>query len=209
MFGMLDYRAHKLYLLLTFIPNIVLYLFAIFALPLINYSVGLGFADERIFQILISLLSLVVVEIIWILFALFFSKSMDFIFSLFIDVIPHDGRTKEEAQLVVWHGEKAINIIALQKHPKTWTDEVIYNAPKVDWIMNFYFNFEMTERLYAIRDHYISSPTTPFNESRIEQILEENNMSIKNKEKILTNRNYRRALISYSIFLLLLIINPF
>ena len=209
MFGMLDYRAHKLWVLLTFIPNIVLILFAIFALPLINYSVGLEFADERIFQILISLLSLVVVEIIWFIFTMLFSKSVNFIFYLFIDVIPHDGRTKKEAQMVVWNGEKAINAIALGKHPKTWTDEVIYDAPKADWIMNLYFNSEMTKRMRTIKDHYISYPDTPFDEWEVEKILKENNMLIKYKERVFVNKDTRRILISYFIFLLLLIINPF
>ena len=70
MFGMLDYRAHKLYVILFFIPNIFLSLFALFGIPLINYSIGLQFADERIYQILLSLVALFVVEFLWLIIVL-------------------------------------------------------------------------------------------------------------------------------------------
>ena len=72
MFGMLDYRSHKLYIILFFIPNLVLMLFAMFGLPLINYSIGLAFADERIYQILVSLVAVFIVETIWLVITAFF-----------------------------------------------------------------------------------------------------------------------------------------
>ena len=109
MFGMLDYRAHKLYFLIFFIPISLLTLFSLFALPLINYSIGFFLSDVRVLQILISLVSLFVLEIVWLLFIFgFISKLFQFIFELFVDVIPHDGRTKEEAKMVVYNGDKAI-----------------------------------------------------------------------------------------------------
>ena len=55
MFGMLDYRAHKLYIILFFIPNLILNLFAIFGIKIISITIGLAFADERIFQFLIAM----------------------------------------------------------------------------------------------------------------------------------------------------------
>ena len=39
-----------------------------FALPLIHYSIGFYYAEERVFQIIISLISLFVLEIVWLLF---------------------------------------------------------------------------------------------------------------------------------------------
>ena len=50
MFGMLDYRAHKLYFIIFFIPHFFITLFSLFALPFINYSMGAVIAEERIFQ---------------------------------------------------------------------------------------------------------------------------------------------------------------
>ena len=49
-----------------------------------------------------------------------------FLFGLFVDIIPADGRTSEEAQAVVWNGDKAIHLLKFnKKKPKDWTDEDI------------------------------------------------------------------------------------
>ena len=83
MFGMLDYRAHKLYLILMFIPHTLIFLVGVFGLPLINYGIGVSLADERIYQIIISLISVFIVEVIWILLVQqVFEKVLRFIFDL-------------------------------------------------------------------------------------------------------------------------------
>jgi ammonia channel protein AmtB len=99
MFGMLDYRAHKLYLILFFLPNLALVLFATLGLPVINYSVGISLADNRVIQILISLVSLLILELVWIAFIYgLISKFYQFLFGLFVDIIPSNGRSEEEAK---------------------------------------------------------------------------------------------------------------
>lgn len=58
MFGMLDYRAHKLYLLLFGIPWYVIRWMIIIGLPFIYYGIGLKVADNRLLQIVVSLFAL-------------------------------------------------------------------------------------------------------------------------------------------------------
>lgn len=211
MFGMLDYRAHKLYIILFFIPNLVLALFAMFGLPLINYSIGLAFADERIYQILISLVAVFIVETIWlvIVFAII-SKAFKFIFELFVDVIPHDGRTKEEAQMVVWNGDKAIRSLQISKHPTEWTQSLIYEIPKNDWVANIFFRDDLIKRFQTVYDEYLlMSPDTPYNDAEVERIMAEYNLKISWQEKVFASPQLRRIVVAYSFFLLLLLYNPF
>ena len=210
MFGMLDYRAHKLLFLTFFIPNFAMTIFSLFALPLINYSIGISLADERIFQILISVVSLFVLGLIWLMVFIIIVKSFEFIFSLFVDIIPHDGRTKDEAEMVAWGGDKAIRHLAISKHPNTWTDELINELPKNDWVQNICFRKLIIRRCELIKEHYKSLPEdTPYNDYHAEKILEENNLVVKWQEKVLSTKQIRKILISFSFFLLLIIFNPF
>lgn len=211
MFGMLDYRAHKLYILLFFVPNFILGLFAMFGLPLIHYSIGLALADERIFQILVSLIAVFIIESIWLLIVFgLISKTFQFIFELFVDVIPDDGRTKEEAQMVVWSGDKAIRAIAIGKHPSTWDDELIYGFSKNDWVQHLLFKDKVTERMQAVFDEYSCLPSdSPYDDYEIARILKEQDIEMSWLEKCLVNIQVRRAIIGYSFFLILLIYNPF
>ena len=211
MFGMLDYRAHKLYFLIFFIPIFLLTLFSLFALPLIHYSIGFYSAEERVFQIIISLISLFVLEIVWLLFIFgFINKLFQFIFELFVDVIPHDGRTKEEGQMVVYSGNKAIRTLAITKHPRTWTDELIKDLPKNDWVSNMFYRNNIIKRCNLIRDYYYSMPEeTPYDDSHVNKVLEENDLVLKWDETVLTSLQYRRTIFAYSFLLILLISNPF
>ena len=211
MFGMLDYRAHKLYILIFFIPMSLLTLFSLFALPLINYSIGFYFSDVRVFQILTSLVSLFVLEIVWILFIFgFINKLFQFIFELFVDVIPHDGRTREEAQMVVYSGEKAIRSLSISKHPTTWTDELINDLPKNDWVSSMFYRNNIIRRCNLVREYYQSMPEeTPYTDSHVNKVLEENNLVLKWHETVLTSLQYRRGIFAYSFFLFLLILNPY
>ncbi len=210
MFGMLDYRAHKLYIILFFIPNLALILFAMFGLPFINYSIGLIFADERIYQILTSLISIFFVEMIWLFFIYgFVSKTFQFIFELFVDVIPHDGRTKEEAQMVVWSGDKAIRTLNIAQHPTMWEESLLYEMPKNDWVNNLFFRDEIVHRLHVVHDYYLDAPDTPFTDDEVDRILVERNIKPSWQENVFGNPQIRRASIGYSFFLLLLLLHPF
>ena len=223
MFGMLDYRAHKLYLILFGIPIFLLSMFNVFGIPFINYLIGVVSADERIWQIVVSLIALFFVELIWTYFIFIFIHNLfEFIFGLFVDVIPSDGRTKEEAQLVVYGGEHAIRVLQLGQDPKEWTDEFIEDFPTHDFFTNRFYKNEVIERCYAIRDYFLDNPKKRhkylwennrflgggLNDLEIDKFLEENSLKMDWKEQIITNKVYRRFVVEYVWFVLLLIFHP-
>ena len=127
-----------------------------------------------------------------------------------MDVIPHDGRTKEEAQMVVWNGDKAIRSLQISKHPSQWTESLILEIPKNDWVANLFFRDELIRRLRRIYDEYLSmSPYTPYTDAEVERILAEHNLKTSWQEKVFGNPQGRRVVIAYSFFLFLLLYNPF
>jgi hypothetical protein len=213
MFGMLDYRANKLYIILFCIPLLILILFSMFGLPIIHYMIGLKLFDARIFQIISSLVSLIIVEMIWTFFVVgVVAKLFQFVFTLFVDVIPHDGRTKEEAQEVVWGGEKAIILLELQKHPKKWRENVEEEFAKIDWVQNLFFKDRIIERILRAKEHFEfddEKDVTAYNPYKLENFVKENNLEVSGKEKFVCNSLYRRWFVGYSFFLFLLIFNPF
>ena len=210
MFGMLDYRAHKLYVILFFIPNFLLGMFHLIGLPIIHYSIGVAFADERIFQILISLAAMLIIESIWaIVLISVISKTFEFLFELIVDVIPHDGRTKEEAKLVVWNGNKAIRTLHIAQHPRAWEESVLEEIPANDWVNNIFFRGKIVFRLLVVYEYYLDAPETPFTDTEVERILDERNLKPSWQENVVGNPQIRRALIGYSFLLFLFLLHPF
>ena len=208
MFGMLDYRAHKLYLIL-FGPIFFLIRWAsVIGFPFMYYSIGLAIFDNRIFQIGISLLALVVIELMWAILYTYIDSFFMFLFQLVVDVIPNDGRTKEEAMLVVKGGEATIALLAVnKKRPEEMTDEdfLIYQRGFFNW----FFKDVVTTRLELIRRHYIENPEIGYNEWVVKDLLKKHNLTMPLYEKVLTNPLFRLAAISYALTLYLLIFNPF
>ena len=213
MFGMLDYRAHKLYIILFGIPIFILTLFAMFGLPIINYMIGLDLFDERIFQILSSLLSAFIVGIIWDIFISgIVSKLFQFLFNLLVDVIPHDGRTKEEAQAVVWGGNKAILILEGNKHPSEWRENYEEEFAKLDWVQNLFFKEELIDRLLFLKAEFSfddEEDKSAYNPYKGENFLKEKNLEPSWFEKIACNKMHRRYIVVWLFFIYLLAFNPF
>jgi hypothetical protein len=211
MFGMLDYRAHKLYLILFGIPIFFLSLISVLGLPLLSYGLGIKFSEVRLLQILISLGAQFVLEILWTLILTgVIAKLFIFIFSLFIDVIPSDGRTPTQALQVVYSGTKAITLIDLDRiHPSLWSDELIASIPKMDWVMNLFYREVLILRFEMLRTHFTMHPNEPFSEYHVKQIVQKSSFPITLGEKVLTVVSYRRMALVYSFFLYLLLFKPF
>lgn len=208
MFEMLDYRAHKLFLILFGIPIILLTLFSLFVLPFIYYGIGLHFGESRISQIGIAIISIFFVDSILIILNNGLSKFSMFIFHLFVDVTPTDGRTKEEANQVVWYGDKAINLINFNnKQPEYLTDEDIEKISS--GFFNFFFRKKIISRIDSSRNYFIENPNIACNEWNINEFLKREKLEIGIFEKIITNQFLRSCVIRYSIFLYLLIFNPY
>lgn len=215
MFGMLDYRAYRLRLLLFFIPQTLLVFIAIIGLPLANYSIGLAFADTRFFQILVSLISLFILETLWLLLIfVLIERLYKAVFWFFIDVIPADGRTTEEAQAVAWSGEKAIRLIEIGNNPQTWSDQLIRDLPKNDWAQNVFYGDKVRHRLSLVRSEAIQrdlsdSDWQSIGGSLTETLNKENGLERDWLEKLITEPQFRSSAASYVIFGLLLLLHPF
>ena len=208
MFGMLDYRAHKLYLLLFFPLIFLLRLLALFAVPFADYAIGVEFASERIWQIALTVAVIIPIEISWIIFIKLISAAINGLFNFIIDVIPVDGRTKEEALHVVLVGDEAVAVLHLDKTDASeWSDEIIRAGTKGD-IFGRFFAQRRRDRIYALKEHYVSNPDILRNEYTAEQFLRDSEMWPSVAEQIISNKSYRLMVISYSFLLWLLIAHP-
>ena len=131
MFGMLDYRAHKLYILLFGIPLFILNWFYILGIPFASYAIAKNYAYNWWGILLLGALACLVMQIAAAILGLIIGKFIEFSFTLLIDIIPAEDRTKEEAKLVTWGGEKTIALLELANaQPKDWNDEQIENVTK-------------------------------------------------------------------------------
>jgi len=208
MFGMLDFRAHKLYLVIFGIPNFLLLLISLFGLPFAYYGLGHSYADSHIMLIVLSLVALIFIEIIWNIFVHYLSKVYMFIFGLFVDVIPADGRNKDEARAVVWNGEKAIYLIKFnKKKPKDWTGEDFERLTA--GFFSFFFKDKIIQRLEKIKEYYVKNPKIIPSEWNTNKFLKEEKLERDIFEKIITDPFFRACAIRYSLFLYLIVFNPF
>jgi len=207
MFGMLDYRAHKLYLILFGLPWVLIRWVIIIGLPFLYYGIGHEVADNRLLQILASLVALFIIEIFVVIGTVYIDKLFMFIFNLFVDVIPDNGRTKEESILVVRSGDVGIKALELEnKHPSLWTEEDVkfYHRGFFAW----FFKDSISHRIEMTRNYFIDNPDVAFNNWSVRDYLSKNNISMSFLENVITNASYRGSAISYSITFLLLAFNP-
>jgi len=210
MFGMLDYRAHKLYIILFCIPVLILVLFGGVGLPIIYYLIGLKLFDARILQIISSLVSAFILDIIWSLFLVgVVAKLFGFLFALFVDVIPHDGRTKEEAQLVVWGGNNAILLLEVDQHPSKWRENFEEEIAKIDWVQSLFFKDRVIQRFLQLKEHFEFDNEEEITAYNSYKFIKENNLEPPWFERLICNKIYRRAFVRYSLFVYLLVFNPF
>jgi hypothetical protein len=208
MFGMLDYRANKLFLIIFGIPWFLLRWIAILGLPFLYYGIGLTLVDNRLLQVGVSLVSLFIGELIWLLIVTYIDKLFMFLFNLLVDVIPAEGRTKEEALMVVKGGQQAIRMLNLStKHPNEWSDDD-FMAYK-DSIFTIFFRNRIDERIEFIKDYYAQNPDEFISISSIEDALKKKSLEVSWLERLVCNPQWRAMAFSYGLTTYLLLFNPF
>ena len=221
MFGMLDYRAHKLYLILFGIPSYIIHLLSLLILPIICYYSGSYFSNlinlgEYFSSTIVTIISLIIctiisatiIDLIWIIFISVISKLFKSIFELIIDVIPADGRTKEQAEYVLYTGHKGITYLKSDEHPKNWDDELILNFAKLDWIQGLFYREIVMNRMEIVKQHYLENSEKVWEPWGLNKILKDNKIERSFIESFFCNRDYRTWTIKYSFIILLLIFNP-
>ncbi|MFL2648267.1 MAG: hypothetical protein ACJ0J2_00050 [Dehalococcoidia bacterium] len=158
--------------------------------------------------IICTIISVVIIELIWTLFCVLINKTVKFIFELIIDVIPADGRTKEEAELVLYNGNKGITQIKVGKHPKNWDDELTLNYVKQDWIQSLFYREIVMDRMRIIKEHFLDNPEESWSWWKVDEILKDNKIEVGLIERWVSNNTYRAWTIRYSFILILIILNP-
>lgn len=208
MFGMLDYRAQKLYLILFGIPNFIIFLLWAIGIPLIAYHLGFKQSDAWFLQVAASIGFLLVAEIIAAAVSFIYDKLCFFIFTLIVDIVPYDGRTKAEAKAVVVNGRKALVLYETNKNPGDWTDEDMESLAGLDWVARLFFSERLRERVQALHWHFRNNPEDNFHGDIPRQVIENAGLKQGWAEKIISHRIWRLLLIRYSLFAFLIIFNP-
>lgn len=122
LFGMLDYRAHKLYwlllvpLALAAIALSFLLLFAVFAYArTFNYPTIVQFGIAvALFEVGSIALQIVFAILSWVVRKIFF---------FIVDVVPAEGRNKKEAEAVLVGGDGVRYILKLKYQPRRFDDD--------------------------------------------------------------------------------------
>lgn len=134
MFGMLDYRAHKLYWLLTKPFNLIVWLISI-VLIVFSIAIGANYYTDPIAQFIAAIVALEVMGIIYFITIKILFWICEKVFFFFIDVVPAEGRSKEDALNVLRMGD---NYLLLKKMltPHDWdyedTDRYMKAAPLIN-----------------------------------------------------------------------------
>jgi hypothetical protein len=201
MFGMLDYRAHKLYRVLVSPVVFVLSIFNIVCLPIVAYLIAIYFASRQGLQFLLALVVLFLLGIPW-----YFGVRMILaipvgIFNFLIDPEPAEGRTKEEAKMVVESGDKAILLLKLNKPVSEWTDEDI---EVVAGISSIFFRGAVRQRIYAIREYYLDNPDVAKSEYATNKFLKQAGLSMGWLETAATNPMLRVLILQLAVLLIIL-----
>jgi hypothetical protein len=148
MFGMLDYRAAKLFWLLTlpirfvawFMPWLSIALAVLVASERFSdYSwwarIGIALATYFITNLVIHL---ILTSIVWCL-------KQGFMWT--IDVVPSKGADPKEAEAVVLGGKFYLTRMKLRHHIEQWTDEdTAYMARQAPWRVRPFFQKQTVER---------------------------------------------------------------
>jgi hypothetical protein len=207
---MLDYRANKLYWFLFFIPIKLTSIFAIFILPFLVYFVGYNFAENKIFQIISCFIAFIIIEFIFSMLVLFIANIFQRFFNTLVDIIPHDGRSKEEALAVVWNGEKAIKTISLDKvNPRDWSDQQVENFIGISSLLiRSFYPGKLRKRVEIIQDYYKENLNEEFNQYKMESIFREKGIYPSFVEQLIVAGYGPRLIFGYGLMVFLIIFNP-
>jgi hypothetical protein len=208
MFGMLDYRAHKLYKVLVYPFAYVLGLLNIICLPIIAYLIAINYSSERTIQFLLAFLVLFLIGIPWFFIVKMILAIPKAIFNFLLDPEPANGRTKEEAKLVVETGQKGITLLEFNKPASEWSDEAIEALSRISFASRL-FQDQIIKRVYAIKYHYMNNPDLHQGEYNTNKFLKENKLALGWLETIITNPMWRGIVLQGLTLLVILIVYPY
>ncbi len=211
MFGMLNYRAFQLYRSLFFIPNTFLYLVGLFGLPAYTYGLTLYFYQDY-FEAQIGMYWMFIFAvpaigywvIVWPI-----QKLFDVLFSIFIDVMPGDGRTDEQAQFVLKTGKKGIHhLLVDETPPQNWTYDMIEQSiSNGDWLQRWFYAEKVRARMRAVHHHSLDEGKALL-ESKLTTFLQSQYLEQDWLEWLVTHRDNRAFVLQLVICVYLVSTNP-
>ena len=207
MFGMLDYRAHKLYRILVFPVAYFLGLLTLFVPATAAYIFGLWITKDAFLLPITVMVAWFIAGIPWMLLVKLALAVPNAIFNFLIDPVPADGRTKEEALAVVMGGEKAILALKFNKPALDWSDDDIEALSKITLSSRF-FQDEIQHRIFRVRNYYCENPHIAPSEYQTNKLLKEWKVAPTWNELIVTNAYYRSLLIQFVVLLLIVFYAP-
>lgn len=202
MFGMLDYRARKFYLLLFAIPNSIFWCLANFGYPAASYFIGANIAG-----VLGAIIAFFLIGFIWNFVAKIYLAATYGFFTLLVDVMPHDGRSPEEAKNVVLMGERYIDLLDFAKVGLADVDDALIDRFSRRGVLAMFLGEETRRRLTALRDYYSQNRDVTPSDYQSDELLKKWNMYPSMLEKVIANSMYRNWFIQVSVFLLVLVLN--
>jgi hypothetical protein len=141
MFGMLDYRAHKLYWLLTR-PFAVAAKVSFYGAVLGSILIAEQLAKSAALKIIVAFFAMEVIGgsvfLLWWLVLSAIKK----LFFFFVDIVPAHGSTAEEAKLVASEGDLFLLTEKLANRVEDWTDEDTrrYVSLDANWRARMFFH---------------------------------------------------------------------
>jgi hypothetical protein len=196
MFGMLDYRAHKLYKVLVYPVTFVIGLFNIICLPILSYIIAMQLSQDRVVQLIAAVIIFFLIGIPWFFVIKMLVAVPVGIFNFLVDPVPAEGRTKEQAQVVVHAGQKGVTLLTFDRPAIEWTDEAIESLSRITMTSRI-FQREIRTRVYALRDYYLEHPELAPNRYTSDKFLKENQMKMGWAETAITNPFWRSVILQH------------
>lgn len=149
MFGMLDYRAHKLYRLITFpfyFISWIIFFSAIAVGIMVARSTEFSWWAKIIIAYLVFELALFIGNLLFKCLMWLFNRA----FFWTVDVIPSEGSDNEEARAIVLSGELPLLMKKLGLKIEDWTEEDTAKlASYAPWRSRLFFRKNIKERFHA------------------------------------------------------------
>jgi hypothetical protein len=164
MFGMLDYRAHKLYWLIIYCPFWIFHRLAYIAILVSAIAIADTFRYSPIVRMLIAYGIFEGSFLVIGLLSLVLGALLRRCFFWLIDVIPARGSDEEEAKAVVLHGRIIWLGKKLQNDIENWTwDDTEALVSATNWRARWLFNASerLHKRIGILQDYYFQTGRQP------------------------------------------------
>lgn len=207
MFSMTDIKAHTVYKIVMFVPNLILVALSIFAYPFASYIVGFSFVDSVVLKVSLSIAAFFILGLIWAYLVKAISFVLNEIFYLLIDVTPSRGLSSEESKAVLFGGQAVLDHIEFDKNVRNISHEVVDRMSR-QGLFGLFFQNAVSKRLWAISNYYQENPKEAVSGYTAKKVLKDLGIDQPWHESTLNNPYIRNMALQFMFFLYLLCYQP-